>query len=143
MNQDISQYQDLGYTGTGYLLVRVSTASQAIPLSGARVVVRGNEESFSGVIAALVSGEDGLTPKIALLTPPRSGSTSPGGKAFATYNIDITLDGYHALSAQNVPIFDGITSIQPATLIPLPKNGHPDNFSPYGREYTVSEQSAL
>ncbi len=141
MNQDIPQYAPLGYTGRGYLVVRVSTASQAIPLMGARVVIRGDEEDFSGVIAVLKSGDNGLTPKLALLTPPRSGSTSPGGKAFATYNIDITLDGYRSFSAHKVPIFDGITSVQPAELIPLTENGYPDIFSPYSRVHSVSEHS--
>lgn len=145
MNQDIAQYDSLGYTGTGYLVVRVSTASGALPLSGATVLIRGSEENFSAVIARLTSGEDGLTPKIALLTPPRSLSQSPSqnGKPYASYNVDVYLDGYHSLSAQNVPIFDGITSIQPADLIPVPKNGYPAIRPPYEQRYTESEPADL
>lgn len=144
MNKDIPQYDTLGYTGTGYLIVRVTTASQALPLPGATVLVRGDEENFSAVIARLTSGADGLTPKIALLAPPRNLSLSPGGeKVFATYNIDIYLDGYHNISAQRVPIFDGITSVQPADMIPIPKNGTPDSFSPYGARTTTREAQDL
>lgn len=144
MNKDIPQYAPLGYTGTGYLIVRVTTATQALPLPGATVLVRGDEGDFSAVIARLTSGADGLTPKIALLAPPRDLSRSPGGeKVFATYNIDIYLDGYHSISAQRVPVFDGITSIQPADMIPIPKNGTPDSFDPYGTRTTTSEAPEL
>ena len=145
MNQDIPQYDSLGYTGTGYLVVRVSTASGALPLPGATVLIRGSEENFSAVIARLTSGEDGLTPKIALLTPPRSLSQTPSqtAKPYASYNVEVYLDGYHSLSAQNVPIFDGITSIQPADLIPVPKNGYPATRPPYEQQYTESEPADL
>ena len=145
MNQDIPQYDSLGYTGTGYLVVRVSTASGALPLSGATVLVRGSEENFSAVIARLTSGEDGLTPKIALLTPPRSLSQSPSQtkKPYASYNVEVYLDGYSTLSAQNVPIFDGVTSIQPADMIPVPENGYPAARPPYEGQYTESAPADL
>ncbi|MBQ7380899.1 MAG: hypothetical protein IJW69_02325 [Clostridia bacterium] len=145
MNQDIPQYNSLGYTGTGYLVVRVSTGTGAFPLSGATVIVRGSEPDFSAVIARLTSGEDGLTPKIALLAPPRSLSSSPTetGKPYASYNVEVYLDGYHSLSAQNIPIFDGITSIQPADMIPVSKNGTPDAFEPFGKQYTESDAATL
>jgi hypothetical protein len=131
MNQDIPQYQSLGYTGKGYLVVRVSTASGALPLSGATVLVRGDEENFSAIIARLTSGEDGLTPKIALLTPPRSLSMSPTAKQkpYASYHVEVYLDGYHDNLTHNIPIFDGITSVMPADMIPIPKNGFP-NYDP-------------
>lgn len=145
MNQDIPQYDSLGYTGTGYLVVRVSTASGALPLEGATVLVRGGEEDFSAVIARLSSGEDGLTPKIALLTPPRSLSLSPSQnrKPYANYNVEVYLDGYRTLVAQNVPIFDGVTSIQPAEMIPVPQNGYSPERPPMEQEYTDSAPADL
>ena len=145
MNQDIPQYDSLGNTGTGYLVVRVSTASGALPLEGATVLVRGGEEDFSAVIARLSSGEDGLTPKIALLTPPRSLSLSPSQnrKPYANYNVEVYLDGYRTLVAQNVPIFDGVTSIQPAEMIPVPQNGYSPERPPMEQEYTDSAPADL
>jgi hypothetical protein len=144
MNQDIPQYQSLGYTGRGYLIVRVSTASGALPLSGATVLVRGDEENFSAVIARLTSGEDGLTPKIALLTPPRSLSMSPASqqKPYASYHVEVYLDGYHDNLTHNIPIFDGITSVMPADMIPVPQNGFPDydpNPTPQSSESEAPE----
>ncbi len=143
MNNDIPQYQDIGYTGTGYLVVRVTTASEALPLEGATVSVYGNRPDFSSVIARLTSGNDGLTPKLALLTPSRSLSESPESAVppFATYNITVHKAGYSPIEMYQVPIFDGITSIQPADMIPLPQNGYPDSFSPYN--ITIVEGEAL
>lgn len=134
MNNDIPQYADIGYTGTGYLVVRATTASGALPIENAVVTVYGNQPDFSAVIARLRTGNDGLTPKIALTAPPRSLSEAPGNGAasFATYNLSLHKDGFYPLSLYEVPVFDGVTSVQPADLIPLLENGYPDSFDPYG-----------
>ena len=144
MNKDIPQYQNIGYTGTGYLIIRASTASSAIPLEGATVSVRGNQPNFSAVIVKLQTGRDGMTPKISLAAPPRGNSESPGiENPFATYNVDVQLDGYFPVSAQQVPVFDSITSVQPINLIPLPKNGFTARFDPYSETVTASEPPNL
>ena len=134
MNNDIPQYSDIGYTGTGYLVIRATTASEALPLENALVTVYGNQPDFSSVIARLQTGNDGLTPKIALLAPPRALSEVPGNgsRSYATYNISVHKDGFSPLELLRVPVFDGITSVQPADLIPLSENGYPDSFDPYG-----------
>lgn len=143
MNQDIPQYQNIGYTGTGYLIIRATTASEALPLEDALVTVYGALPDFSAAIARLKTGSDGLTPKLALTTPPRSLSQAPGSESlpFATYNITVQKQGYTPLSLYRVPLFDGVTSIQPADLIPLPQNGYPDAFSPYSE--TIVEGEAI
>ena len=72
-------------TGTGYLIVQVTTARGAIPLEGAKVDIRSYEaedtsapETRGDVIASLTSGRDGNTPRVSLPTPPRAASESPG-----------------------------------------------------------------
>ncbi len=103
----------------GYLTVRVTTARGAIPLEGATVNIRGNEEDSSSVLYSLLSGRDGKTPRVALNTPPKENSDTPGGAAaFSTYNIDVFKEGYVPLYFQNVPIFPGIISVQPAVMVP-------------------------
>ena len=62
---------------------------------------------------------------------------------FATYNVDVQLDGYFPATAQQVPIFDGITSVQPINLIPLPKNGTTDRYDLYSQRVTDSEPPNL
>ena len=122
--------------GTGYLIVRVSTALGAIPVENATVTVRSNlTENLSGtdrgsIIQVLTSNRDGNTPRIALDAPARSNSMSPGNAIpYATYNIDIEADGFYRQYFSNVPIYDGVTSIQPATLAPLAQNPNLDRVT--------------
>lgn len=127
----------MGDVGRGGLVVRVSTARGAIPLEGARVDVRSMDGALdtgrSDVIASLVSGRDGNTEPISLPAPPRSASLSPGnGKPYATYIVEVTLEGYARQEYLDVPIFDGILAVQPADLIPLAENGRTDRRSPDG-----------
>ncbi|MBR2387728.1 MAG: hypothetical protein IKB02_03060 [Clostridia bacterium] len=123
--------------GEGYLVVRVSTASGAIPLSGARVTVRGEDEENKDFFKSVYSGASGLTEKIPLPAPLRSLSESPstnGERPYALYSIDVFSEGYVDLFLVKVPIFDTITSIQGANMIPKPDNEYKDNFAPYDKE---------
>ncbi len=103
----------------GYLTVRVSTASGAIPLEGATVNIRGSVPEDSAVIRSLVTNSDGLTPTVTLAAPPRSASQSPdsAAPAYAVYNIDVFASGYIPAYFHNVPVFSGINSVQPAVLV--------------------------
>lgn len=123
-------------SGQGYLVVHVTTARGAIPLEGAQVTIRSyppQESATRGdVIATLVSGSDGNTPIIPLAAPPRAESMRPGSaqKPYALYIAEIRLEGYSDQNYSGIPIFDGITAIQPANMIPLPENGQTDGFGP-------------
>ena len=119
--------------GTGYLVVRVSTASGAIPLEGARVTVRGGEPENSDFYYATNTSRSGLTEKIPLPAPNKqlSEAPSPDERPYALYSIDVFMDGYKDTFFVNVPVFDTITSVQGVSMIPLTDNKYPDNFSPY------------
>ncbi|MBE6706599.1 MAG: hypothetical protein E7577_03030 [Ruminococcaceae bacterium] len=108
----------------GYLTVRVSTASGAIPLEGAAVTIRGGDIDDNSVIYSLTTSSDGLTPTVALAAPPRENSQSPSIEvpAYAVYNIDVFANGYSPAFFHNVPIFSGINSVQPVILLPLTEN---------------------
>ena len=117
--------------GTGYLIVQVTTARGAIPLEGAKVDIRAydpeeasNPATRADVLMSLTSGRDGNTIRIPLPAPPRALSEKPGStKPYSLYQADVSLDGYFSQAYIGIPIFDGITAIQPAVLIPLPENG--------------------
>jgi hypothetical protein len=112
--------------GTGYIVVQVTTASNAIPLEGAAVTLRRDGK----VRYELRSGRDGRTERVALEAPPREASQRPTGEPpYALYGIEVRLNGYEHAFYENVPIFDGITAIQQADLIPIPENGYPDGFT--------------
>ena len=110
--------------GRGYLVVSVRAGEGAIPLEGALVTLRGGDSTEGDAIASFITDRSGNTPRITLPAPPRINSESPnGGKPYASYSADISLDGYFTNLYTNIPIFDTITSVQTAYLIPLPEDG--------------------
>ena len=142
--------------GTGYLIVRVATARGAIPLEDAMVNIRVaafpddmiREEGTpgeGGVIAALRTDRDGLAPRVALPTPSRLRSESPGnGRPYALYDIDVALDGYMSNYFQNVPVFDTVTSLQTVELIPIPEGERPELLQdPPSNVFRSSENETL
>ena len=129
--EPLPQPPTTGQTGTGYLIVRVSTARGAIPLAGAQVDIRDfNDEEAADptvrgdIVASLVTGRDGSTARIPLATSPASASETPGAsQPYARYSAEVSLDGYRRQTYIGIPIFDGITSLQQAILVPLPEDG--------------------
>ena len=106
----------------GRLVVRASAASGAVPVPNATVIVRSSENGIPvRVLGVLTTDESGTTFPLAIATPPLSESLSPGGKhPFSEISAEITADGYYTSVNINIPIYPGITSIQPVNLIPLP-----------------------
>ncbi len=130
--------------GEGRLVFAVSTAGGAIPLAGAEVTVRRRRSVADGsggeVMAVVYSDSDGKTDVIPLpaparslsLTPPRAGTPAP----YALYDAEVILPAYYTQTFTRIPVFDGITSIQQAALIPLPENGFEDGLRPDGERVT-------
>ena len=117
--------------GAGYLIVRVSTALGAIPLEDALVTIRGAEQQNSDVIYSKRTNSSGVTERVSLSAPNIRESESPGyPRPYAVYSVDISKPGYLPLRLENVAIFDSITSIQPAIMIPLTDNKYADSFTP-------------
>ena len=108
----------------GKLVVRASAASGAVPIPNATVIVRSSEnEGDIRVIGVLKTDESGLTAPLSVPTPPLSESLTPGGKQpFREISAEISADGYLTSVNINIPIYPGITSIQPVNLIPLPNS---------------------
>ncbi len=129
-------------SGVGYLIVKVSTARGALPLEGASVNIRGSDSASSGIILSLVTDSAGLTKKVALPAPPRVLSESPSIIIpYSLYDVDVFKEGYTDLHFSDVSVFDSVTSIQPAIMIPLADNQFTDNyeqgngFSPSDRDF--------
>ena len=108
-------------TKSGYLIVRASTASGAIPVEGVTVIVQGRDEENSNVFLSLITDRDGLTQKITLPTVSRDESLTPSAniKPYSLYNIEVYKDGYYPQHYAGVAIFEGITAVQNARIIPL------------------------
>lgn len=106
----------------GKLVVRVFAASGAVPVPNATVIVRSSQNGAPvQVIGVLTTDESGLTTPLSIVTPPLSESFIPGGnQPFSEISAEISADGYLTSVNINIPIYPGITSIQPVSLIPLP-----------------------
>lgn len=139
MSQQQPQPQNPDLSGVGSLIVKVATAGGAVPIERASVIIRGSELDSSGVLLSFMTDRDGLTPKIQLPTVSRSDSQTPSApkKPFATYNIDVLAKGYYPQYYQNVPIFDGITAVQNANVIPLSEGG---KKNPYVTEEQIFDE---
>lgn len=113
--------QNTAMTGIGRLRIAVNTANGALPVSGASVqVYSADQASGAGLLYSLRTGAGGLTETVELAAPPRAESLVPGVPApYARYNIAVEKDGYGGVRNIGVPIFDGIVSTQPVTLVPL------------------------
>ena len=130
--------------GIGYLIVAVSTARGAIPLENASVNIRASEEKENALSYALLTDRDGKTEKLALPAPSvklsQTPQNAPSSLPYARYRIDVSKEGYYRQIYENVAVFDGITAIQPAILIPLPETARTDSYSP-GNEITFNSDS--
>ena len=119
----------------GYLIVKVSTASGAIPVENVTVVLQGNDKDNANVFYSLFTNRDGITEKITLPAPSGalSGAPDPSSHPYSTYNIDVYKDGYYPQHYNNVPIFSGITAVQNARIIPV------SEFDAQNSYYTQSQ----
>ena len=114
----------------GYLIVKVSTASGAIPVEAVSVIIQGTDEENKNVLLSLTTDRNGLTPKIPLPAPSKelSSAPSPSSRPYSTYNIDVYKEGYYPQHYTGVPIFDGITAVQNARIIPFAEFDAKDPF---------------
>ena len=121
--------------GNGYLIVHATTARGAIPLEGVQITVRSYEPEFSAnrgeVLYTMVTGRDGNTERISLPAPPKGESQSAGiRQPFSIYNLEARLEGYRGQNYFALPIFEGITAVQPVDMIPLSENGKNEILRP-------------
>ncbi len=117
-------------TGIGYLKIRAVSAGGAFPVSGAVAII--TDEESGNILYSLRTDISGLTETVALPAPPKGLSQTPGAAVppYSTYTVQVTKDGYFGIESYTVPVFEGITSIQRADLIPkgeldvlTPENG--------------------
>jgi hypothetical protein len=103
----------------GYLQVFVRTAGGSLPVEGARVRV----ESAT-LLRELVTDKSGRTARIPLPAPAASDSLSAGVRnPFALYRVRVEKEGFYPQLTENVPVFAGVGSLQPITLVGLAEYG--------------------
>ena len=120
----------------GFLEVVVKTANGALPVEGALVNIYDYTQD-DGVfqrghlLFSLETDENGKAPRVAVPAKDKSLSQSYGNESpYTTYNITASKEGFYTNDYVNAPVFQGITSIQPVTLIPLAEYASEDNDFP-------------
>ena len=110
----------MAFENYGTLVVDVSAASGAYPLSDTVVRIFGASEENRDVQYSLITDIDGVTSVIQLPAPPRSLSQSPGAAepSFALYNIEISARDYYTKRIFNVAVFDSEETVLPVNMIP-------------------------
>lgn len=98
----------------GYIRFQVTTAQETLPIVNATVTVSkslGDDYFFAKV---LYSDENGQTANLALPTPSRQSSQTPGSVIpYSFYDVRVTELNYKTVEVYSIPIFQGTTSIQP------------------------------
>ena len=115
----------------GTLSVRSYTAGGAIPVSNALVRIHGAEEENRFISYSLITDEDGMTPIVELPTYSKEFSVipNPAGKPYSIYNIEILAEGYLPKRISGIPIFSGVYSLLPVSLLPEGRNSVTENNS--------------
>lgn len=111
----------------GYIITEVRSRGEALPIAGATVTVSGYEGGVFRVLGVQITDSSGSTSPIGVDTPDREESLfpNPQNQPFSTISIEIDKQGFLTQIFAEVPIFAGITTIQPVQLIPyigIPKN---------------------
>lgn len=113
---------------SGYIIVAVKTAGGALPVENAVVTVR---DANGNILYVEFTDRSGRTPILRVAAPPKANSEAPGAPEppFYIYNIDTDKEGYTSVRNVGVPIYPGITSIQPVELLPLPEGTRNENVT--------------
>lgn len=99
--------------GVGLIKVQVRAGRSSIPIPEARVVISKKLENERFVLADVTTDANGMTGNISLPAPPAYLSQSPGNAdPYSFYDIEISHPDYKTVSDRDVPVFDGVLSIQ-------------------------------
>ncbi|MBQ9092236.1 MAG: carboxypeptidase regulatory-like domain-containing protein [Anaerotignum sp.] len=103
----------------GTLIFQVTGGQGAFPVAGATIVITKALDDRHSVSATVTTDESGKTEQLSLPAPNRELSQSPNnGVVFATYQARISAPNYVTTEVRDIPVFDGITTIQPVSLSP-------------------------
>ncbi len=104
----------------GYLKAFVTTARGALPVSNAQVIVTRliNDEELLEQVAR--TDNSGYSPLFTLPAVSAVYSLSPDNATpFTYYNMYVRAEGFYPVLLREIPMYGGITAIQPVDLIPV------------------------
>ena len=121
--RNVAEFQSRN-KGDGNLKVQVFSGRQAFPVVNAQVVVTKEFDDGPFTFIDDLTDTSGIVEGMSLNTPLSSEATENNKiLPYSTYSIRVTHPYFISTVYTNVPVFDGITSIQPVNLVP--KTGTP------------------
>ncbi len=119
---------------TGYLRGFVTTARGALPVPDAQMIITRTVEGEELLEQAVRTDQSGYTPLLSLPAVSSIYSQSPdNAEPFTYYTAYVRATGFYPLKIEKIPLYGGVTSIQPVDLIPV-SEGDDDR-----RERTVTD----
>lgn len=108
--------------GRGTLIFKIFAGQQSYPIKNAKITVSKKFRDEDFIIAELETNQSGATEPLSLPAPPKELSQGSQNtlRPFAQYNAVVVKDGYAQVDLFNIPIFDGIQSVQNVLMIPEP-----------------------
>lgn len=130
-------------TEKGYIQVNVRTGDDSEPILGAAVQVTA---VIDGNLMILVSGatnESGAAPLLEVPVPSVSYSQTPDPtvRPYSLFDVSVTAMGFFNARSVDVPVFEGITSVQSFSMIPTPlfMNSGDETVTSYNQEPNLQE----
>ncbi len=111
-------------SGRGTMIFRITTAREALPVEGAKCVITkkfgGTGSEIVAEIDTLFTDRSGQTPPRTLPAPPKSLSQQYDNliQPFSLYDATVSRDGYVDVVLTDIPVFDGVQSVQRVSMLP-------------------------
>jgi len=103
----------------GTLIFQVTGGQGAFPIADATVTLTKELNDNQQLSFTVRTDESGKTTPLSLPAPDRELSQRPGnGIVYASYQAEISAPNYVTTRIRDLPVFDGITTIQPVSLTP-------------------------
>ena len=109
--------------GRGSIKIQASMGNQAYPVPGVKITISKDFTDGTHIFHTAETDEDGIVDDLMLPAPASADSQQPDESQnpinpFAVYTIFAEKDGFRPEEYIQVPVFDGVKSIQPVRLIP-------------------------
>lgn len=106
--------------GRGTILFRVYTAQEALPIMGAKCVISKKIGGETRELCSLITDSSGQTRAETLPAPSKelSQSFENSVQPFSLYDATVTKNGYADVELRDIPVFDGVQSIQRVAMVP-------------------------
>lgn len=105
----------------GTLTIQVLTGSKAYPVEGAHIILSRETKGGEELIKTMITDSAGRTEAVSLPAPsPEESLSYSEGRPYFVYNVRVDKMGYYTVEDLNIPIFSGVSAVQPVSLVPLP-----------------------